>query len=257
MRAAAGVGAAGKGTGKGKGGSCARRRRRWGSTDERSSCGAACRSSGSSKFSVTNGSSTGGSSTGSSSIRHSSTISSGGSGSGSGGSSSSLLMLVAGSCCCCCCINKLQLLLLAGAAAAGDATADPVIDPLIIPAHDYARAAPDPSLFTRPALSSASLPETGAPPPAPQHGTGTTITALLPALFASVAPPGSTNVPLMIGAITLGITAICALAAFSARETYRYQIRDLGSREAQPLDASEYRALRIRSLTSTAPAAAE
>jgi MFS family permease len=89
------------------------------------------------------------------------------------------------------------------------------------------------------------------------QNTGTTITALLPALFASVAPPGSTNVPLMIGAITLGITAICALAAFSARETYRYQIRDLGSREAQPLDASEYRALRIRSLTSTAPAAAE
>jgi MFS family permease len=89
------------------------------------------------------------------------------------------------------------------------------------------------------------------------QNTGTTITALLPALFASVAPPGSTNVPLMIGAITLGITAICALAAFSARETYRYQIRDLGSREAEPLDASEYRALRIRSLTSTAPAAAE
>ena len=35
---------------------------------------------------------------------------------------------------------------------------------------------------------------------------GTTITALLPALFAAVAPPGSTNIPLTIGAITFGIT---------------------------------------------------
>src|SRR4029079_129566 len=31
---------------------------------------------------------------------------------------------------------------------------------------------------------------------------GTTITALLPALFATVAPPGSSNIPLTIGAIT-------------------------------------------------------
>ena len=31
---------------------------------------------------------------------------------------------------------------------------------------------------------------------------GTTITALLPALFAEVAPPGSTNIPLTVGAIT-------------------------------------------------------
>jgi hypothetical protein len=30
---------------------------------------------------------------------------------------------------------------------------------------------------------------------------GTTITALLPALFAAVAPPGSINVPFMIGTI--------------------------------------------------------
>ena len=35
---------------------------------------------------------------------------------------------------------------------------------------------------------------------------GTTITALLPALFAAVAPPGSTNIPLTIGALTLAIT---------------------------------------------------
>src|SRR5436190_7789376 len=57
---------------------------------------------------------------------------------------------------------------------------------------------------------------------------GTTITALLPALFATVAPPGSTNVPLTIGAITFAITIIAAVAAWSARETYRIQIKDLG-----------------------------
>src|SRR5512132_4383295 len=37
---------------------------------------------------------------------------------------------------------------------------------------------------------------------------GTTITALLPALFAIAAPPGSSDIPLKIGAITLAITAI-------------------------------------------------
>src|ERR1700751_4918527 len=50
---------------------------------------------------------------------------------------------------------------------------------------------------------------------------GTTITALLPALFAAVAPPGSTDIPLVVGAITLGVTIIAAIAAFTARETYR------------------------------------
>ena len=35
---------------------------------------------------------------------------------------------------------------------------------------------------------------------------GTTITALLPALFAAVAPPGSTNIPLTIGALTFAVT---------------------------------------------------
>src|SRR5271166_6150024 len=58
---------------------------------------------------------------------------------------------------------------------------------------------------------------------------GTTITALLPALFATVAPPGSTNIPLTVGAIAFGITVIAALAAVTARETYRINISDLGN----------------------------
>ncbi|MGG5818367.1 MFS transporter [Falsiroseomonas sp. HW251] len=65
---------------------------------------------------------------------------------------------------------------------------------------------------------------------------GTTITALLPALFAAVAPPGSANIPLTIGALTFGITAVAAIAAFTARETYRIPLRDLGRRDAVPAD---------------------
>lgn len=73
---------------------------------------------------------------------------------------------------------------------------------------------------------------------------GTTITAFLPALFASVAPGGSPNIPLVIGSITLGITIVCALAAWSARETYRLQVQDLGRRDASPLDKADYDRLR-------------
>src|SRR5260370_16051050 len=57
---------------------------------------------------------------------------------------------------------------------------------------------------------------------------GTTITALLPALFATVAPPGSANIPLTIGAITLFVTIIAAVAAWSARESYQVHLNDLG-----------------------------
>jgi MFS family permease len=74
---------------------------------------------------------------------------------------------------------------------------------------------------------------------------GTTITALLPALFSAVAPPGSDNVPLTIGAITFGVTVIAALAAWSARETFRLRIGDLGNPAAAPMSREEYDRLRI------------
>jgi hypothetical protein len=66
------------------------------------------------------------------------------------------------------------------------------------------------------------------------QNTGTTITALLPALFAWVAPPGAANIPLIVGGITFGITVVVALAALSARETYRIRTVDLGDRRALP-----------------------
>jgi len=69
---------------------------------------------------------------------------------------------------------------------------------------------------------------------------GTAVTALLPALFATVAPPGSTNIPLVIGSLTLGVTVIVAIAAWSSRETYRLRIEDLGNKRAAPMDPQEY-----------------
>jgi MFS family permease len=73
---------------------------------------------------------------------------------------------------------------------------------------------------------------------------GTTITALLPALFAAVAPPGSSNIPLTIGGITLGVTIIAALAAWSARETYRIHLNDLGDPSAVPVEKPDYDRMR-------------
>src|SRR2546430_738796 len=81
---------------------------------------------------------------------------------------------------------------------------------------------------------------------------GTTITALLPALFATVAPPGSTNIPLTIGAIAFGITVIAALAAVTARATYRININDLGNPDAAPMAQADY----DRQRTGAASAAA-
>jgi MFS family permease len=83
---------------------------------------------------------------------------------------------------------------------------------------------------------------------------GTTITALLPALFATVAPPGSANVPLTVGTIAFVITAISAAAAYSARETYRLQVKDLGNAGAAPMEKQDYDRLRAASFGGAAPA---
>lgn len=80
---------------------------------------------------------------------------------------------------------------------------------------------------------------------------GTTITALLPALFAAVAPPGSTNVWLTVGAITFAVTILAALAAMSARETYRIPLAQLGEPDAQPMPKAEYERLRARTLDAS------
>ncbi|MCO7505879.1 MULTISPECIES: MFS transporter [unclassified Pseudomonas] len=80
---------------------------------------------------------------------------------------------------------------------------------------------------------------------------GYMITALLPALFTAVAPPGSDNVPLLIGAITCAVTAISAVAAWSAPETYRTPLDQLGKPDAVALDKPVYDALRAKALRTT------
>ncbi|GAB2846624.1 MFS transporter [Lentzea nigeriaca] len=72
---------------------------------------------------------------------------------------------------------------------------------------------------------------------------GTAITAFLPTLYAVVAPPGA-NVPLIVGSFTFGCAVIAAIAAFSARETYRLRTEDLGVKTAEPLAREEYDRLR-------------
>ncbi|MCO4855850.1 MFS transporter [Herbaspirillum huttiense F1] len=75
---------------------------------------------------------------------------------------------------------------------------------------------------------------------------GTAITAMLPALFTAVAPPGSSNIWLTVGGIAFGITIVSALAALSARETYRIPLEKLGERDAQPMPLNEYERLRAQ-----------
>lgn len=77
---------------------------------------------------------------------------------------------------------------------------------------------------------------------------GTAVTALLPALFATVAPPGAANIPLTVGAITFGVTAVAAAAAWSARETYRVHMKDLGQPGAVPVRKQDYDRMREQSL---------
>jgi MFS family permease len=77
---------------------------------------------------------------------------------------------------------------------------------------------------------------------------GTTITALLPALFATVAPPGSTDIPITVGAIAFVVTIIAALGAATARETYRMHLNDLGDANAVPVAKSDYDRMRAETL---------
>lgn len=77
---------------------------------------------------------------------------------------------------------------------------------------------------------------------------GTMLTAMLPALFAAVAPPGSDNIPVVIGTLAFLITCVCALAAYLAPETHRLAMDDLGKPDAQPMDKRQYEATRQGSL---------
>jgi hypothetical protein len=72
---------------------------------------------------------------------------------------------------------------------------------------------------------------------------GTMITAFLPTIYAIVAPGGA-NVPLIVGSFTFGIGIIAAVAAYSARETHRVHLNDLGRKDAPEVPREEYERIR-------------
>ncbi|MGJ7507440.1 MFS transporter [Variovorax sp. GT1P44] len=77
---------------------------------------------------------------------------------------------------------------------------------------------------------------------------GTAVTALLPVLFVAVAPPGATNIPMTIGCITLAICIVAAISAWTARETYRVHLNDLGDKNAVPVPKAEYDRIREQAM---------
>jgi len=79
---------------------------------------------------------------------------------------------------------------------------------------------------------------------------GTMLTALMPALFAVIAPPGASRIPVIVGSLTFAVTVIAAMAAWSARETYRLHLHDLGHADAAPVDEREYSRLRANASTT-------
>lgn len=85
---------------------------------------------------------------------------------------------------------------------------------------------------------------------------GTALSALLPALFVSVAPPGSANIPLVVGGITFAVTLLAAFAAWSAKETSRIRMADLGRPDAIPVPEHEYQQARADAIAGAAIARA-
>jgi len=109
---------------------------------------------------------------------------------------------------------------------------------------------------------------------------GTLITAFLPAIYAALAgptpaacvvnkkfapdvalPSGQTcraaadaiegRVVWTVGSITFALAVIAAIAAFSARETYRVHLNDLGNKDAVPVPKDEYERIRREGMRST------
>ena len=50
---------------------------------------------------------------------------------------------------------------------------------------------------------------------------------------------------MVVGTFTIVLAAIAALAAFSARETSRIHMNDLGKKDAVPVPKEEYERLRL------------
>ncbi|NUP74517.1 MAG: MHS family MFS transporter [Sinomonas sp.] len=67
---------------------------------------------------------------------------------------------------------------------------------------------------------------------------GLLIVAFLPTIFTLVAPPGSANVPLLIGGLTFVLAAISAIAAWATRETSKLDLEALETASRSASDES-------------------
>lgn len=69
---------------------------------------------------------------------------------------------------------------------------------------------------------------------------GVALTSLLPSIFAVIAAPGTSNIPIIVGSITLAVTAAAALCAWLSPETYRVRTEDLGKKDAVAMSDHDY-----------------
>jgi MFS family permease len=77
---------------------------------------------------------------------------------------------------------------------------------------------------------------------------GIFLTAMLPAIFAFVAPPHSANIPYKVASVTLALCVLAAIAAWTTKENYRTRTEDLGNPNAVPVSKEEYFQLRAKSI---------
>ncbi len=80
------------------------------------------------------------------------------------------------------------------------------------------------------------------------HNLGTAGSSAMAFVFPLLAPPGSGNVPLVVGGVTFLICCIAFLGAYLSPETYRLRAEDLGVPGAQPIPEDEYLRLRQESI---------
>jgi len=80
------------------------------------------------------------------------------------------------------------------------------------------------------------------------HNIGVVLGSFIPMLLVAVAPPGSSNITLKVGAISFAVALLSAFAAWSARETYRVRLEDLGNRDAVPVEEGEYERARMQAM---------
>jgi MFS family permease len=76
----------------------------------------------------------------------------------------------------------------------------------------------------------------------PQNVAGM-VTAIMPTVFAVIAPPGS-NVPVIVGSVIFGVGVLASVTAYFARETYRVHLDDLGRKDAPEVPREEYERIR-------------